>query len=466
MAGNWDSALDTIGTMRLPETTLRMIYEHVVLELVESQEFALARRVLRDTAPMQSTKLVDPEQYKRLARMAATQMEVNQRDLFGDETRERKRQTIADAICNVVDEVPAGRLVAVVEDAVRYLQSCGEVTAPGEVDLMRTYCRIDLEKEDVPVSALACALKFGAAAHPESVAFAPDGGELVAIGAADGVVEIWDWKNGKLKDDLPYQKEGNYMAHSTAVLALSFGRHGKLLASGSQDGQLKIWDVETGKCERNFANAHSHGICGIEFSRDGRQLLTASFDKSARLHDIRNGKTIRAFTDHNSFVTGASFLGDSATIATSSVDGKLRIWNVSDPQQPEVTTSCPGEGPEGEIPPLNALLVRSGQASQSWLVVLCPKGSTLYFANSKGQILRAIRSPGEEFIALAASAAARLVYAARDNGIIECFNAADGKHQRTLDTGHGSDFVGFVHHPHLNVLASWDANGNVKIFAA
>ena len=46
--------------------------------------------------------------------------------------------------------------------------------------------------------------------------------------------------SGKLKKDLQFQADEQFMMHDTAVLALAFSRDSELLVSGSQDGKIKV----------------------------------------------------------------------------------------------------------------------------------------------------------------------------------------------------------------------------------
>ena len=50
---------------------------------------------------------------------------------------------------------------------------------------------------------------------------------------------MWDFLTGRLKKDLQFQADEQFMMHDTAVLALAFSRDSELLASGSQDGKIK-----------------------------------------------------------------------------------------------------------------------------------------------------------------------------------------------------------------------------------
>ena len=53
-------------------------------------------------------------------------------------------------------------------------------------------------------------------------------------------LQIWDYISGKLKKDLQYQAEEQFMLHDTAVLALAFSSNSDILVSGSQDGKIKV----------------------------------------------------------------------------------------------------------------------------------------------------------------------------------------------------------------------------------
>ncbi len=48
------------------------------------------------------------------------------------------------------------------------------------------------------------------------------------------VLQVWDYLTGRIKKDLPYQAEEQFMMHDAAVLCLGFSADSELLVSGSQ----------------------------------------------------------------------------------------------------------------------------------------------------------------------------------------------------------------------------------------
>ena len=96
---------------------------------------------------------------------------------------------------------------------------------------------------------------------------------FISLGSVDGFLEVWNYLTGKVRKDLKYQAQDNFMMMETAVLTMNFSRDSEMLVTGAQDGKIKVWKIATGQCLRRFERAHSKGITSVFFSRDGQQVI-------------------------------------------------------------------------------------------------------------------------------------------------------------------------------------------------
>lgn len=148
----------------------------------------------------------------------------------------------------------------------------------------------------------------------ESVAFSPDGQQVVATSGETAV--IWDVNSGQ---SLPPISGHNGLIHHAI-----FSPDGTRLATAGADGLVKLWDLETGEAIRTFSG-HTGPVLAIAFNEDGSQLATASVDRTARLWDVNAGQVIRTFAGHTSAVTAVDFSPTDEKLATASLDSTARI---------------------------------------------------------------------------------------------------------------------------------------------
>ncbi len=162
----------------------------------------------------------------------------------------------------------------------------------------------------------------------QGLACSPDGA-LLASGSRDETVRLWDMKTGQLLHIL--------QGHEGAITKIAFSPDGGLLASGGRDQTIRLWDisavlqtngVDTDGPVRHILQGHTNYITAAVFSPDGQTLASTSADHTVRLWDVPSGQLLHIFRGHTDVVRFAVFSPDGQTLASGSWDQTVRLWDI------------------------------------------------------------------------------------------------------------------------------------------
>jgi WD40 repeat protein len=191
------------------------------------------------------------------------------------------------------------------------------------------------------------------------LAVSPDGKRL-ATSSADGLVRVYNLT--------PLALHKTISSHSDYVTSVAWSPDSVKLASASRDKTTKVFDVESGELLAT-CSLHQQPVRSIIFSADGKQLMSSSSDnfiyrwdaESAakvselalaseayqpllfegtvflacsdqliKQFDVATNKVLRTFAGHKTAVLSQVISLPKKILATGSLDGEVRIWNITD----------------------------------------------------------------------------------------------------------------------------------------
>ena len=97
-------------------------------------------------------------------------------------------------------------------------------------------------------------------------------------------VVLQDTSGGKEPRDLKF---GDNRLHWFSEISFAFSPDGRLLATGAADKTVRVWDVATAEELRQF-DGHIDRVSYVDFSPDGKTLASASWDGTVLLWDTSN----------------------------------------------------------------------------------------------------------------------------------------------------------------------------------
>ncbi|CAG8714127.1 1746_t:CDS:1, partial [Scutellospora calospora] len=112
----------------------------------------------------------------------------------------------------------------------------------------------------------------------------------------------------------------------------------RYIATVSGERRLNVYHIDTGKNVRSYksdtpeeVNAADQGsLLRISLDPSGVHAVTGGSDKSIRLFDFTNGAILGKVLGHSELITGVKFTSDCERVISTSADGCIFVWKISD----------------------------------------------------------------------------------------------------------------------------------------
>ena len=133
-------------------------------------------------------------------------------------------------------------------------------------------------------------------------------------------------KTGELSQDEADIEVFPQTGHRSWVTSLAFSPDGTQIVSiGANTRQILLWDTVTKRQIRTFSG-HTDKVTAVAFSPDGAQIISGSRDKMVKLWDVTSGNEIRTFSGHTDEVTAVAFSPDGTQIISGTSKEGESVW--------------------------------------------------------------------------------------------------------------------------------------------
>ncbi|MEZ6121878.1 MAG: protein kinase [Planctomycetaceae bacterium] len=190
--------------------------------------------------------------------------------------------------------------------------------------------------------------------HLWSVAFSPDGSEVVA-GGDDHTPRIWNALTGRLQHAL--------VGHNSLIHAVAWSPDGRWIASGDDAGLVCLWDAATGEL-RHRLELHQQFVHALAFTTDNTKLVTAGGEDRILVWDVATGAKTRNLASESSRAARSSYrsliaLPDGKTLFSARRSGHFEFWNLDTGERIN-TWRGPGGVQNAALSPSGELIATAG----------------------------------------------------------------------------------------------------------
>ncbi|MEO3867230.1 TIR domain-containing protein [Nonomuraea sp. B12E4] len=308
-------------------------------------------------------------------------------------------------------------------------------------------------------------------------------GDLIAAGGGDGVVRVWETATGDPLHELS--------GHQAPIYTASFGSG--VLVTGDAAGVVRVWDLRTGQV-RAILDGHRGSVYRALHSPGGRLLATGDEAGTVRLWDTGTWTLLHTLAGHTGSVYCLTFSPDGSVLASGDTAGTVRLWDPSGSARGVHTTHAAAVyqvtfSPDGHLlasgdsggvvriqPAEGGPRVElAGHRSSVWPFAFRPDGQQLATSSNDGTVRlwdpgsghcqRVLRGHGRRISSVRFSADGTMLATSGNDGVVRVWEPRTGRRLREF-TGTADRLISAVFSPTGPVLATSSNDGGVHFWNA
>ncbi len=276
-----------------------------------------------------------------------------------------------------------------------------------------------------------------------------DGQTLASFGQ-DRTIRVQDVATGKERAVVPA---------TTPTTALS--PDGQLLAT-AKEGSVKLWNVAQDVREIGTIKGHLGSVTGVAFAPGGAFLATCSMDGTVRVWDLKTLQEAIPLQGHCGPIQHVAYSPDGRTIVTGSNDKTIRVWDAASGNE-RAKIHLTGEANLEQSP----LALQFAPTAPATIMTAHTDGRLRFWDVAAGKPLRTpLLVPGAlNLHAAAYSPNGKTVAAAIHDATIKVIDLASGKETASL-AGHRARVSALVFTPDGRRVVSAGSDGTMRVWNA